>query len=125
MITASVVCLIVAIIPLLNDQTDFSDTYSINSILKIVFALIGKAMVSAVFNLCYVYNSLLYSTQMRSTAVIFASNVGSIGAFISPQINLLQTIVWEPLPYIIFSGSAFLASFFIFLLPNPDNITFD
>jgi hypothetical protein len=96
----------------------------LNSVLKILFASAGKAMASAAFNSCYIYNSMLYPTNVRSTVVLFASNVGRIGSFISPQINLLQTQVWKPLPYIIFSSASFMGAVFVFLLPDPDKTKF-
>lgn len=117
---ASAVCLVVALVPAGSKSSDGSLTW--NSIIKIIFASIGKAMASAAFNSCYIFNSLLYPTKVRTTIVLFASNIGRIGSYVSPQINLLQTAVWRPLPYIIFSSSAFLASIFVFLLPDPNRL---
>ena len=88
-------------------------------ILKIVFALIGKAMVSAAFNSCYVYNSMLYPSKVRSSALLFTSNLGAVGSYISPQINLLKS-VWEPLPYFVFGSSSFLSAVFVFIMPDPE-----
>lgn len=102
LMSASVVCLAVALIP--SSSSIQTDTLTVSSILKIFFASTGKAMASGAFNSCYIYNSLSYPTIIRSTAVLFSSNVGSIGSFISPQINLLGTLLWKPLPYFIFSG---------------------
>lgn len=117
---SAAVCLLVALIPSSSNH----ESISWNSILKIIFASVGKAMVSAAFNSCYIYNSLLYPTNVRTTIVLFASNIGRTGSYISPQINLLQTLVWRPLPYIIFSGSSLLASICFFLLPDPDKVRF-
>ena len=38
---------------------------------------------------------------------------------ISPFINLLGVIVWSPLPYFVFSSSAFIAGFLVLILPDP------
>jgi MFS family permease len=62
LVSASVVCLIVAMLP----YSSASEPSSLNliGILKISFASIGKAMASAAFNSAYVYNSLLYPTSV-------------------------------------------------------------
>ena len=122
LISSGVFCLIVAILPTSNNESSGSLSYL--TIFKIIFASIGKSMASAAFNSAYIYNSLLYSTAIRSTAVLFSSNIGGIGSFISPQINILQSLVWRPLPYVIFGTSSFLAGIFVLLLPDPDKIKF-
>ena len=116
LVLSSIVCMIVAFMPPANTLILITA--------KMILVFIGKACASAAFNSCYIYNSLLYSTAVRSTIVLFASNCGNIGSLISPQINLLQQLVWKPLPYLIFSGSSFIASFFISMLPDPDKIKF-
>ena len=123
---SSALCLLVALIssiqtPLLLSATLPSNETSMTSmqILKIVFALIGKAMVSAAFNSCYVYNSMLYPSKVRSSALLFTSNLGAVGSYISPQINLLKS-VWEPLPYFVFGSSSFLSAVFVFIMPDPE-----
>lgn len=121
LVSCGVVCLIVALLPSVSNK---DGSLSWSSILKIIFASAGKASASAAFNSCYIYNSLLYPTNVRTTIVLFASNIGRVGSYISPQINLLQKLVWQPLPYIIFSGSAVLASISVALLPDPDKIKF-
>ncbi len=116
LVLSSVVCFIVAFMPPANSIILITA--------KMILVFIGKAGASAAFNSCYIYNSLLYSTGVRSTIVLFASNFGNIGSLVSPQINLLQQLVWKPLPFLIFSGSSFIASFFISMLPDPDKIKF-
>lgn len=120
-LSSSVICLIVAVIP---SSSSKSSSVSWNSVLKIIFASIGKTAVSAAYNSCYIFNSLLFPTHVRTTVLVFTTNVGRIGALISPQINLLQTLVWGPLSYIIFSASALLAAIVVFILPDPDKIKF-
>jgi MFS family permease len=122
--SASVVCLIVAVLPQSSGKSQSGSGLSWSSVLKIVFASLGKCMTSAAFNSCYIYNSLLYPTSVRSTAVLFTSNIGRIGSYISPQVNSLRNLVWQPLPYIIFSSFSFFASVSVFLLPDPDKVKF-
>jgi MFS family permease len=114
--TAGIMCLIVALIP-----KDVSSDLSVNSILVILFASIGKAMASAAFNSGYVFTSKLYPVNVRNTLVSLVLSVGRIGSLISPQINLLKTLVWAPLPYLIFSFSSLIASFTMIFVPNPSN----
>jgi OCT family organic cation transporter-like MFS transporter 4/5 len=117
LVVSSLVCLIVAVLP------SGSNSLAI-VIVKMAFVFFGKASASAAFNSAFIYNSLLYSTSVRSTIVLFASNFGNIGSFVSPQINLLQVFVWRPLPYLIFSGSSLIASLCVLLLPDPEKIKF-
>jgi OCT family organic cation transporter-like MFS transporter 16 len=117
LVVSSLVCLVVAVLP------SESESLAI-MILKMAFVFFGKASASAAFNSAYIYNSLLYSTAVRSTIVLFASNFGNLGGFISPQINSLQTLIWRPLPYLIFSVSSLIASLCVSVLPDPEKIKF-
>ncbi len=78
-------------------------------------------MASAAFNSGYVFTSKLYPVNVRNTLVSLVLSVGRIGSLISPQINLLKTLVWAPLPYLIFSFSSLIASFTMIFVPNPSN----
>lgn len=119
--SSSVVCLIVAFLPSTSPD---SSSLSWQAVLKIAFASVGKATVSAAYTSCYIFNSLLFPTHVRTTVLIFTTNVGRIGALISPQINLLQTLVWPPLSYMVFSSASILAAIVVFFLPDPDKIKF-
>jgi MFS family permease len=112
------ICLSVIFVP---DSTDMT---SINSILIIVLASIGKASASAASNSTYVYTSHLYPTKVRNTFMLFIASMGRVGSIISPQINLLGYLIWRPLPYIIFSTCSLIASLFIFILPDPEKLNF-
>jgi len=121
--SASLMCLIVALIPIDSSImfNIFNLNISLNSILIILFASIGKAMASAAFNSGYVFTSKSYPTSVRNTLVSLVSSIGRVGSIISPQINLLRTLVWAPLPYFIFSGSSLLACLFTIFVPDPTN----
>ncbi len=111
LITASITCSVVAVIPsYANGKWAFFG--------KMSLALIGKCMVSAAFNTCYMFTVELYDTSVRNTVILFLTCIGGVGSLISPQINLLRSVVWEPLPYIIFGASSFLACFALLLLPE-------
>lgn len=71
--------------------------------LIILLTSIGKCMVSASFNTCFVYTSEKYDTFTRNFAILYYSGIGCIGSIIAPQINLSSQTVWQPLSYFIFS----------------------
>jgi OCT family organic cation transporter-like MFS transporter 4/5 len=107
------VCLIVSFLPYLKTYL-----FSYEEIFVVTLTLIGKCTTAASYNTCYLYSSELYKSNIRSSALLFLSCFGRIGSLIAPQINLLSSIVWKPLPYIIFSIAAFLSSFSVFILPE-------
>lgn len=121
LLSASLICLAVAFLP---SGTNSNGNLTWTAILKICLASVGKMTVTAAFMSCYVFCSLLFPTYVRTTVLIFTSNLGNVGSLISPQINLLQTIVWPPLTYFIFGSSALLASVIVFVLPDPDKNQF-
>ena len=111
--TASLTCSLVAIIP---QQRNLEISWKF--LLKMALALVGKCTVSAAFNTCYMFTAELYDTSVRNTVILFLTCIGGVGSLISPQINLLRSIVWQPLPYIIFGASSFLGCFALLLLPE-------
>lgn len=119
-ISSSVILLAVAFLP----GTDSEGNLTLTAVLKIIFATVGKMMVTAAFMSNYVYCSLLFPTHVRGTVLVFTSNVGAVGSLISPQINLLNKLVWPPLPYFVFGSASLLASVFVIFLPDPDKISF-
>jgi MFS family permease len=119
-LSAGVVCLVVALLPTVPSKENGALSWS--SVLNIIFASLGKVMASAAFNSFYILNYQLYPTNVRTTAVLFTSNIGRIGSYISPQVNSLQTLVWKPLPYIIFSSFSFFASGCVLILPDPEKM---
>ena len=107
-------CLVVALTP--------STSEKLNIILVILFASLGKAMCSAAYNSVYVFTSQVYPTHVRNTLVSVISCSSRIGSLISPQINMLRTLVWGPLPYFIFSGASLLSCLCTFFLPDSYSI---
>jgi OCT family organic cation transporter-like MFS transporter 4/5 len=116
---ASITCSIVAIIPK-DNQVKFEITTRI--IIKMALALIGKCMVSAAFNTCNMFTVESYPTNVRNTVILFLTCIGGIGSLISPHINSLRSLVWQPLPYIIFSACSFLACFCLLFLPETQHV---
>lgn len=118
--SASIMCLTVVLIPLGNQ----SNGISWSAILIILFASIGKAMASAAFNSAYVFTSQLYPTSVRNTLVSVVSSSSRIGSLLAPQINMLRSLVWGPLPYLIFSGASLVSCVFTFFLPDTSSLNY-
>ena len=112
-----IVCLIVCFIPYLRSYLfNFEVTFIV------ILTLIGKCFSASSYNTCYVYTSELYNSNMRSSALLFFSCFGRIGSLIAPQINLLGSIIWKQLPYIVFSIAALCSSISVFLLPENSTL---
>ncbi len=115
-------CLVEAIFLTLPASASSNDLFAL--ILKILFTGLTKAAASAVFDSCYVYNSLFYTTEIRTTAVLFSANVGVVGSFVSPQVRYLGVLIWQPLTYIFYAFNAFASIGVLFLLADPSKMEF-
>ena len=113
LLITGIVCLIVCFIPYLKAYL-----FNHEVIFIVVLTLIGKCFAASSYNTCYMYSSELYKSNIRSSALLFLSSFGRIGSLIAPQINLLGSVIWKQLPYIIFSIAAIFSSFSVFLLPE-------
>jgi MFS family permease len=116
LLSSAIVCLIYSLLPRNKDLSDEKKVLE-DAILVICLISIGKCMVSASFNTLYVYTTELYDTNVRNFGLLFCTCIGSIGSLISPEIITLSH-VWGPLPYLIFSISAFFGSICVFILPE-------
>ena len=110
---------------LVNNSTDSglssaepTERIPAKAIYIMVFALIGKCAVSGLYNLAYIYTSELYPIKTRNTAILFLTCFGGASSLVSPQINLLKSHVWNPLPYIIYAISALIAVVCVMYLPE-------
>ena len=119
LMSATMFCLLASVSP---KDSDGVTTW--RSMLTIFFATAGKAAASASFNSIFVYTFRMFPTNVRNTLFALCNSIGKIGSLVSPQINILRTLVWAPLPYMIFSSSAVIASFVLFFLPDPSKLTF-
>ena len=116
---SSLCCLLVTIVP--NDELN---SLTWKSYLMISFATIGKATVSASMGSLCIYTFRMFPTKVRNTLFAVCISSARIGSMIAPSINLLRLILWEPAPYMIFSGNAIIAAITIFFLPDPSKLTF-
>lgn len=118
----SLVSLPVALIP--ADSDDDVD-WSINKISIIMFATMGKVFCSTAVYLLYHFSTLVYPTSVRNTLVSSVTSFGRLGAVLAPQVNLLRFLVWQPLPYYVFSFNTLLACLTVVILPNDKKIKHD
>jgi OCT family organic cation transporter-like MFS transporter 4/5 len=116
---SSVVCLAVAIVPISLDNSNERGFLTWNSILILIMASFGKATVSAAYSSLFIYTCQLFPTKTRNTLLLFVSSIGRIGSIISPLINHLGALLWERMPYFIFSSGSFIACTFVFILTDP------
>jgi MFS family permease len=123
-------CGLVAMVPPINGTTSTTTTTTtlnhaggssmVNSILIALFVSAGKTMISAAFSSAYVYTAVFFPARMRTTMLMLISSVGRFGSMLSPQVNLLGSLVWSPLTYVIYSASALLSLLFVLLLKEQE-----
>ncbi len=113
MTISAVVCLAVGLI-----TSELNVANKFVKVVIIILTVIGKCMVSASFNTCFIFSSEYYSTSVRNFALLFLSSFGCIGSIVAPQVNLLGDLIWHPVPFLIFSAFAVLATFSGFILKN-------
>ncbi|CAF1009648.1 unnamed protein product [Brachionus calyciflorus] len=111
-------------IALISENIGENDSsYSWKAITLMILALIGKCVVSGCYHIAYIYTAELYPTNTRNTAVLFLTCFGGLSSLIAPQINILKTVVWNPLPYIIYSISALLGCICLLYLPETHKLS--
>lgn len=80
---------------------------------------IGKILISAAFNMIYIYTSHFFPTRVRNTMLLFVLSIGRFGSLLSPFINFLGYFVHKELPYLIFSSFTLISCLFVVILPEP------
>ena len=99
-------------------DSDHQKIYEWSNIIKIILYLIAKMMVSAAFNTIIVFSAELYYTEVRTTAITLMGSFGFLASLIAPQVNLLSTTVWRPLPYLIYSSVGFISAAILSFMPE-------
>ncbi len=64
------------------------------------------------------YTAELYEVKIRNTILAFLMCAGCLLSLISPQINMLEELVWEGIPYLIYASCSLLSTFIVFFLPE-------
>uniref|UniRef100_A0A671SBW0 Solute carrier family 22 member 6 n=1 Tax=Sinocyclocheilus anshuiensis TaxID=1608454 RepID=A0A671SBW0_9TELE len=91
------------------------------TITRTALAVLGKGFTSASFTCIYLFTGELYPTVIRQTGMGFVSTMARIGSMAAPAVLILEEIL-PALPSIIYGGSAVLAGFIAFLLPETLDI---
>ena len=68
------------------------------------------------------FEASLISNIYASCSVVSSSS--RIGSLLAPQINMLRSLVWGPLPYLIFSGASLVSCVFTFFLPDTSSLNY-
>lgn len=126
---ASIMCFLVSMMQMIvnanlssqktNDQEPWMN---FNIFCLVLFVSLGKAMISAAYNCSYMYTSLMFSTRVRNTLLLFVVSVGKIGGITAPLINLLSDLIWKQLPFVCFSLASLLGALLVFILPDPSSL---
>ncbi|XP_066300940.1 organic cation transporter protein-like isoform X2 [Branchiostoma lanceolatum] len=85
--------------------------------LSVTLAMIGKAAISAGFNIVFLLSAELNPTAIRNVGVGAGSMFARLGGVISPFVVLTNKL-WQPLPFLIFGGLSILGGLCVMILPE-------
>ncbi len=91
------------------------------SLVLLALTLLAKCAVSGAENLINVYTSEMYSVSTRNTMLLLLACSSDVATMAAPQINMLQSLVWSPLPHIVYSCVAMGACVCLWFLKNDCN----
>ena len=80
---------------------------------QIAFAMVGKCMAAAAFDLLFTYTPELYPTVLRGSGLFLCTAAGRIATIFAPFVTDLDYGIYDCTPYIIFSAFGFVTSVFI------------
>lgn len=110
----SVCSIFVALLP----DDDPSSDLNTMLIVKTIFTLLARVFISASYNTMMVYTAELYEVKIRNSILAFLICSGNLLSLISPQVNLLQELVWAPIPYLVYSACGLISTAIVFFLPE-------
>jgi OCT family organic cation transporter-like MFS transporter 4/5 len=86
-------------------------------------ALLGKFFISFTFNGVFVVTAEAYPTEIRNTVMSLCAAQSRIGGVVAPYVQLLGSLYWFPIPFIIYGTFALLAAVtYILVLPETKGI---
>eukprot|EP01025_Chloroclados_australasicus_P042615 TRINITY_DN452_c0_g1_i1.p1 TRINITY_DN452_c0_g1~~TRINITY_DN452_c0_g1_i1.p1 ORF type:complete len:561 (-),score=50.14 TRINITY_DN452_c0_g1_i1:981-2615(-) len=88
------------------------------SVLKIVFALVGKFGASIPFGTAFTYTGELFPTVVRSQAMGMCSLAARVGGVLAPGVLMLGTYLGSATPFIFFGISTLIAAVLSAFLPE-------
>ncbi|XP_078661285.1 organic cation transporter protein-like isoform X2 [Branchiostoma floridae x Branchiostoma belcheri] len=85
--------------------------------LSVTLAMIGKAAISAGFNIVFLLSAELNPTAIRNVGVGAGSMFARLGGVISPFVVLTNKL-WLPLPFLIFGALSIIGGVSVVILPE-------
>ena len=95
-------------------------SWSRGFVTRISLALIGKFFINVAFSGFYIWSFELFPTVLRAQGMIVNIITCHIGASIAPFIVSVLQGIYPPLPFIVMSGIAFVATVFGLVLPETN-----
>lgn len=86
-------------------------------ILKGSVALFSKTMIISAYNTAIIICSELFDAKLRLDVMLILNCLGCVLTLFAPQINILDYLVWKPLPSLVYALSALLSFYISYNLP--------
>lgn len=109
---SGVCCLAVPLVLVMGQENYASE------IASMVFAVIGKGLMSACFAIVPIYTTELYPTVIRSLGQGLAVFSSRIGGILAPQLSFVGELAWKPFPFVTCGIVGIIAASLAYFLPE-------